>query len=101
MEQSSGAGQINTAMSQLNQITQQNASSSEELAATAEQMSGHAEQLQQLMSFFTVNENGKVTTHVKVGFPPVNAMSVRSHSSHAPAVQKRRQVPEEELESIS
>ncbi len=53
-EQSSGVGQINTAMSQLSQITQQNASSSEELAATAEEMSGQAEQLQQVMSFFKV-----------------------------------------------
>ena len=35
-EQSSGVGQINTAMNQLNQTTQQNASASEELAATAE-----------------------------------------------------------------
>ncbi len=51
-EQSTGVGQINTAMSQLNQLTQQNASASEELAATAEEMSGQAEQLQQLMSFF-------------------------------------------------
>ena len=51
-EQSSGVGQINTAMNQLNQITQQNASSSQELAATAEEMSGQAEQLQQLMGFF-------------------------------------------------
>jgi methyl-accepting chemotaxis protein len=51
-EQSTGVGQINTAMSQLNQLTQQNASASEELAATAEEMSGQAEQLQQLMGFF-------------------------------------------------
>jgi len=53
-EQSSGVGQINTAMDQLNQITQQNASSSEELAATSEEMSGQAAQLQELMAFFTV-----------------------------------------------
>ena len=54
-EQSSGVGQISTAMNQLNEITQQNASSSEELAATAEEMSGQAEQLQQLMDFFKLN----------------------------------------------
>ena len=53
-EQSSGVGQINTAMNQLNQITQQNASASEELAATAEEMNGQTEQLQQLMGFFTL-----------------------------------------------
>jgi len=54
-EQSSGVGQINTAMNQLNQITQQNASSSEELAATAEEMSSQAAQLQQVMGFFKVD----------------------------------------------
>jgi len=50
--------QINTAMTQLNQTTQQNASASEELAATAEEMSGQAEQLQQLMGFFKVDMEG-------------------------------------------
>jgi methyl-accepting chemotaxis protein len=45
-------GQINAAVTQLSQTTQQNASSSEELAATAEEMSSQAEQLQQTMSFF-------------------------------------------------
>lgn len=62
-EQTSGVAQINTAMSQLNQITQQNASSSEELAATAEEMSGQAEQLQQLMGFFKV-EAGGIAAHI-------------------------------------
>ncbi|PVZ12498.1 MULTISPECIES: methyl-accepting chemotaxis protein [unclassified Pseudomonas] len=54
-EQSAGVGQINMAMVQLNQVTQQNASSSEELAATAEEMSSQAEQLQRAMSFFKVD----------------------------------------------
>ena len=57
-EQSSGAAQINVAMNQMSQITQQNASSSEELAATAEEMSGQAEQLQQLIAFFNIKETG-------------------------------------------
>ena len=54
-EQSSSVGQVNTAMVQLNQLTQQNASSSEELAATSEEMSGQAEQLQQMMAFFKID----------------------------------------------
>ncbi len=53
-EQNAGVGQINNAMNQLSQITQQNASASEELAATAEEMSGQAANLQQLMSFFNI-----------------------------------------------
>jgi methyl-accepting chemotaxis protein len=57
-EQSTGVGQINTAMSQMNQITQQNASASEELAATAEEMSGQAGQLQETVAFFKVGTGG-------------------------------------------
>jgi len=56
-EQSSSVGQVNNAMVQLNQITQQSASSAEELAATAEEMGAQAEQLQQLMSFFNVEDS--------------------------------------------
>ncbi len=55
-EQASGAGQINAAMIQLNQITQQNAAGSEELAATAEEMNAQAEQLQSLVGQFRVTD---------------------------------------------
>lgn len=76
-EQSSGAAQINTAMNQLNQITQQNASATEELAATAEEMSSQAEQLQQLMSFFKVQGGTKhVTTHSSVATPVPKQLKV-------------------------
>ncbi|MDO8775431.1 MAG: methyl-accepting chemotaxis protein [Burkholderiaceae bacterium] len=68
-EQSSGVGQINTAMTQLNQITQQNASASEELAATAEEMSSQAAQLQQVMGFFKVNA-GQSHTRTSVAKAP-------------------------------
>jgi methyl-accepting chemotaxis protein len=54
-EQTTGVEQVNMAMGQLSQITQQNASASEELAATAEEMSGQANNLQQLMAFFTIS----------------------------------------------
>ncbi|RWX55292.1 methyl-accepting chemotaxis protein [Photobacterium chitinilyticum] len=55
-EQASGVTQISVAMGQMDQVTQQNASASEELASTAEEMSAQAEQLQQLMSFFKIND---------------------------------------------
>jgi methyl-accepting chemotaxis protein len=75
-EQSSGVGQINTAMSQLNQITQQNASSSEELAATAEEMSSQAENLQQLVGFFKVDSGSVITAQrpvAKASVTPITA----------------------------
>jgi methyl-accepting chemotaxis protein len=57
-EQSAEVGQVNTAMSQLNRVTQQNASSSEQLAATAEEMSSQATKLQNLMGYFKVTGGG-------------------------------------------
>ena len=60
-EQSQGVGQINGAMAQLNKATQQNASASEELAATAEEMGGQSAQLQELMSFFRLDDSKRAT----------------------------------------
>jgi methyl-accepting chemotaxis protein len=51
-DQKTGAGQISGAMTQLNQITQQNAGGSEELSATAEEMNGQAMSLQELVNQF-------------------------------------------------
>ena len=64
-EQSSGVSQINTAMNQMNQITQQNASASEELAATAEEMTGQTEQMQNLMSFFKIDGTANSSAQFK------------------------------------
>ncbi|HSN13350.1 MAG TPA: methyl-accepting chemotaxis protein, partial [Anaeromyxobacteraceae bacterium] len=55
-EQSSGVGQINKAMAQVDQVTQRNASAAEELSSTAEEMASQAESLQSLMSFFRLDE---------------------------------------------
>lgn len=84
-EQSSGVGQINTAMEQMNQITQQNASGSEELAATAEELSGQAEQLKDLVAFFKVNATALSTTSATGGAPrkktPVKKASATPQNS--------------------
>ena len=56
-EQSGGVAQINTAMSQLDQTTQQSAASSEELAATSEELSAQAEALQHAVAFFRLNDS--------------------------------------------
>jgi methyl-accepting chemotaxis protein len=88
-EQSSSAGQVNTSMMQLNQITQQNASSSEELAATAEEMSGQAENLQQLVSFFKVEGTDApgIRDPVRRTAGPVRQVSAHepAHLAHATA----------------
>lgn len=55
-EQATGVNQVNSAIQQINAATQQNSSSSEELASTAEELSGQAENLQDLISFFRIDE---------------------------------------------
>ncbi len=56
-EQSTGVAQVNLAMGQLNQLTQQNAAASEELAATSEELNDQADKLQDLMEFFKTSES--------------------------------------------
>ena len=55
-EQAAGVGQINSALSQVDQVTQRNASAAEELASTAEETAAQAESLSQLISFFRTGE---------------------------------------------
>jgi methyl-accepting chemotaxis protein len=57
-EQEAGANQVNSAMSQLAQITQQNTSNSEELSTGSEELASQAEQLRDVMSFFKFNVSG-------------------------------------------
>ncbi|PAU66371.1 methyl-accepting chemotaxis protein [Pseudomonas sp. PIC25] len=76
-EQSNGAGQINIAMSQMNQITQQNASASEELAATAEEMNAQAGQLQELISYFRIDASGARESHHTPRREPARSEVVR------------------------
>jgi methyl-accepting chemotaxis protein len=59
-EQDSGAGQINKALQQLDQVIQANASSSEQLSATSEELARQALQMQTAMSFFKIESSGSM-----------------------------------------
>jgi methyl-accepting chemotaxis protein len=50
--QALGVGQVNTALSELDRATQQNAAASEQLAATAEQLNAESERLSRGVAFF-------------------------------------------------
>jgi methyl-accepting chemotaxis protein len=60
-EQRSGAEQINAALAQLNQVTQQNASSSEELASASTSFNNQSGKLKETVSFFKLDKTGEVT----------------------------------------
>ena len=57
-EQAVSLGHLNHTMSQLNQVTQQNAAASEQLAATAEDMNNQSKDLLTLTGFFKLEGKG-------------------------------------------
>lgn len=58
-EQSLGIGQVNDAIAQMDQVTQQNAALVEEAAAAAASMQDQASNLQSVVSFFTLSHSGQ------------------------------------------
>ena len=55
-EQSSGVDQINTAISDLDQVAQQNAASAEEMAAMSNEFIDQSKHLQEAIAFFLVDK---------------------------------------------
>jgi methyl-accepting chemotaxis protein len=60
-EQSAGIEQINKAMSQMDEVTQQNAALVEEAAAAAESLQGQASNLAQVVSVFKLDDTHAAT----------------------------------------
>jgi methyl-accepting chemotaxis protein len=58
-EQSTGVEQVNTAMTQMDQVTQSNAAQTEELSSTAEVLSGQASRLLELVGTFVLSKQGR------------------------------------------
>ena len=77
-EQSSGIEQINGAISQMDQVTQQNAALVEETAAAAEAMRRQADRLSELAGVFRLNERTNETSSVNStrAFAPVQMLAV-------------------------
>ncbi|MGA9668582.1 MAG: methyl-accepting chemotaxis protein, partial [Terracidiphilus sp.] len=58
-EQSTGIEQVNTAMTQMDQVTQANSAQTEELSATAQALSEQSARLMGLVSTFTLSHDGR------------------------------------------
>ena len=80
-EQDIGLGQINTAMTQLDQVTQTNAASSQEMASASEQLNGQANSLNQMMSFFKVAQGDMFNTPAPLAAPQTQAVSQVAQAS--------------------
>ena len=68
---------MNSAIQQLNQVTQQNAAASEEMATSSEELSSQAQQLMEMISFFRLESdktrkkssgNEKIKTNQNISF---------------------------------
>jgi methyl-accepting chemotaxis protein len=66
-EQSTGIEQVNTAMTQMDQVTQSNSAQTEELSATAQALSEQAAHLMELVSTFTLSQGGR-NQHGRQGY---------------------------------
>ena len=61
-EQSLGVAQVGEAVTQMDQVTQQNAALVEEMAAAASSLKNQAEDLVQVVSVFRLGDDGGVRT---------------------------------------
>jgi len=57
-EQSQGIDQVNTAMAQMDKVTQQNAANAEESASASEELNAQAEGLQGMVAEFSLSNTG-------------------------------------------
>jgi len=73
-EQKSGAEMINSSITQLSEITNQNSASAEQMSASAEELSTQAEHLKEIISVFNIGNTKKnqqqiITTDKKILIP--------------------------------
>ncbi len=81
-EQSGGIDQVNQAVTNIDQITQQNAALVEEATAAAKSLEDQSDALVQLVSVFTLSREGGKTAAERPGAPGARRTSVRP-SAHA------------------
>jgi methyl-accepting chemotaxis protein len=86
-EQNSGVEQVNTAVTQVDQVTQGNAAQTEELSATATSLSEKAGHLEQLVAAF---ELGSGTKKAKLAAPAPVAAPKRAVAHHPAAFSTSR-----------
>jgi methyl-accepting chemotaxis protein len=87
-EQSAGIEQVNTAVTQMDAVTQANASQTEELAGTADGLSHQAQGMMELVGRFKLGENGAggpKSYSAPVSKPKAKVVPMRKAGVHASA----------------
>jgi len=88
-EQATGIDEINTAITQMDEVTQQNAALVEENTAAAASMVEQARDLEKLMGFFTLSESAEADDQ----HPNIVALKPASTAKAKPAATKARTKP--------
>ncbi|MFO1368077.1 MAG: methyl-accepting chemotaxis protein [Marinagarivorans sp.] len=83
-EQTAGIEQVNTAISQMDEMTQQNAALVEQATAASQSMVDQANDMGQLVSFFSVGHTAAMASHAP--------QAVARHAPVKPAVKKTKAV---------
>jgi methyl-accepting chemotaxis protein len=91
-EQSAGIEQVNTAVTQMDQITQSNSAQTEELSGTAQALAEQATHLMELISAFTLSQESRREREAFVPhFAPTANFHVQTSPVPKPRVEARRQ----------
>jgi len=76
-EQATGIDEVGKAMTQMDQVTQQNSAQTEELSSTAQSLASQAEQLQALVAQFIVDDQRRTRTAVQLTQPKSQSRNAR------------------------
>ncbi|MBU5637868.1 cache domain-containing protein [Geomonas sp. Red69] len=87
LEQSSGIEQVNTAITQMDDVTQQNAALVEEAAAAAESLEEQAQQLVAVVARFTLEQGQKTSS------PPAAEKRRLTHAAARPKAPEKKAKP--------
>lgn len=91
-EQDAGSDQINASIQQLDRVIQQNAASAEEMASTSEELNGQSEQLQEMMSFFTLNDHLDLSTKQAPQLSLVEPVATSQHLNELPQHENNEEI---------
>jgi methyl-accepting chemotaxis protein len=96
-EQSAGIEQVNQAITQMDDVTQQNAALVEEAAAASESLMEQAEELMRAVSIFNL-ASGKASTRTIVARPATKPVIVHSASRTLAPPKKERNLPKAKVD---
>ncbi|MFD1746907.1 methyl-accepting chemotaxis protein [Rhizobium helianthi] len=90
-EQSVGLSEVNSAVNQMDQVTQQNAAMVEEATAASTSLASEADRLRQLVSQFRIDANAGATSYANAGatsYAATGTGSTRAHVVTSPSTAK-------------